>query len=249
MKDNVLILTTGSSGSSVLAGIIATQGYWTGNETKKLNFDTFENAELVDLNMEILAASSFKRHDCNDLPQPSIKAIKQLTTHIDLKPFNNFIEKCSRHQPWLWKDPRLSFTIHFWAQIMEINSYKYILMDRDPIQSYTGLILNRKVPMSFTEQSRINQNYIKSCKLFFQDQDKDLPYFRCTFEDLIINPVNLLQRLNTFLDTNMDLQNVKSVYRGDLYYKRYSKLDFLKAKAQYAYWRYFIKDFVTFPRE
>ena len=248
MKSNIIILTTGSSGSSVLAGIIATQGYWLGDETKKLKFDTFENAELVDLNMEILAASGFSRRDCNDLPPPSIDAIKQLITRIDLKPFNNFIEKCSRHQPWLWKDPRLSFTIHFWAQIMKNSSCKYILMDRDPFQSYAGLILSRKVPMSFTEQSRINQNYLESIKSFFS-QYKDLTCFQCKFEDLILDPVNLLDRLNNFLGTKINMRDVKSVYHAKLYRTRYSKLDFLKAQMIYTYWRYITREFITFPRQ
>ncbi len=246
MKDNVIILTTGSSGSSVLAGIINTQGYWAGDTTKKLSFDTFENTELVDLDIEILEASGFKREDCNDLPPPSIQKIKKLVDSIDLKPFKQFIEKCDQHRPWLWKDPRLSFTIHFWAEVMNADSCKYILMDRDPHQSYAGLILNRKVPMNFAEQSQINNNYIESSEEFLRG--RKLPYFQCTFEDLILKPENLLQELNRFLNVNIELSHVKSVYRGKLYQWRYSKLDFLRARLIYAYWRYVTRDFVKFPR-
>jgi hypothetical protein len=69
MKSNIVILTTGSSGSSVRAGIIATQGYWLEYKTKKLDFDTYENARLVNLNMYLLRASGLKRRDCNDFPR------------------------------------------------------------------------------------------------------------------------------------------------------------------------------------
>jgi hypothetical protein len=47
MRKNVIILTSGLSGSSVLAGLIANAGYWVGDETfKKDDYDTFENREL-----------------------------------------------------------------------------------------------------------------------------------------------------------------------------------------------------------
>ena len=247
MKSDLIILTTGSSGSSVLAGIIATQGYWLGYKTKKLNFDTYENARFVDLNMYLLRASGFKRRDCNDLPPPSIEAIKKLAERIDLKPFQDFLKECNNHQPWLWKDPRLSFTIHFWAQVMDMSPCKFILIDRDPGQGYAGLILNRKVPMSFGEQSQISKNYIDSCNLFLDTQGLDC--IRLKFEDLILNTDDVLAQVNSFLNISLSMENIRSVYKGRLNRLRYSRVDLAKAKLIYLYWRYLKGDHIKFPRE
>ena len=49
MKKNVIILTSGMSGSSVLANLISQAGYWLGDETSKAPFETYENKELIDL--------------------------------------------------------------------------------------------------------------------------------------------------------------------------------------------------------
>ncbi|MFX0195821.1 MAG: hypothetical protein ACFFCW_06845 [Candidatus Hodarchaeota archaeon] len=246
MRKNIIILTTGASGSSVLTGLISTQGYWLGEETKKIDFETYENAELVDLNIRILYASGFKRSDCNDLPPPSIAAIEKLSQSINLRPFLDFLERCKNHQPWVWKDPRLSFTIHFWAQLTDLSACRFIFIDRDPYQSYAGLILSRRVPMSFKDQIQINRNYTKSCNQFFKD--RGLRPFKCTFEDLILDPENLLQKLNSFLELQIDLDHLKSIYDGRLFMKRYSKLDFIEAKLIYLFFRYARQDYIRFPR-
>ena len=44
--DNVIILTGGLTGSSVLAGVLAAAGYWSGEDTfKKRDYNTYENAD------------------------------------------------------------------------------------------------------------------------------------------------------------------------------------------------------------
>jgi hypothetical protein len=113
-----------------------------------------------------------------------------LAERIDLKPFRDFLKEYNNHQPWLWKDPQLSFTMHFWAQVVDISPCKFILIDRDPGQSYAGLILNGEVPVSFGEQSQISKNYIDSCNLFLDARRLDC--VRLKFEDLILNIDHIL---------------------------------------------------------
>src|ERR1700686_3366711 len=60
MKHNVIILTSGLTGSSVLTGLIARAGYWPGDRThKKKEFDTYENEELIDLNRRIFEQANY----------------------------------------------------------------------------------------------------------------------------------------------------------------------------------------------
>lgn len=246
MRNNVIILTAGSSGSSVLTGLIASQGYWIGEETKQLQFDTYENAALVDLNIKILKASGFNRYDCNDIPAPDIERIKDVAATADLEPYKAFLEKCATNTPWLWKDPRLSFTIHFWAKITDLRSARYLFIDRDPVQSWIGMILSRKVPMSYLNQQKINNNYKQSCQNYFHEYN--IPFAAYAFEDLLLNPTGLVKNINTELKTNLSLKDITSLYKGRLYRKRYNFLSYLKAKLFYMI--YTMKgDRIHFPRE
>ena len=246
MLSNLIIFTTGSSGSSVLAGLIAKQGYWIGDETKKLSFNTYENAELVDLNMRLLAESGFKKRDCNDLPPPSIDAIGRLAARIDPAPFQTFLGKCENHRPWLWKDPRLAFTIHFWDKLSDFKGVKFIFIERDPTQSYSGLILKRKVPMSFKELMKINRNYKRGIDKFLKKGN--LPLFQTSFEQLLCSPELTLQRINKYLGTQIIMENLMSIYKGPLYRLRYSRFDYIKARLGYLVYRYIRSDYIKFPR-
>jgi len=55
MRKNIIILTHGWTGSSVFAALLGRAGYWLGSSTvKNKDYDTFENAELVARNRELL---------------------------------------------------------------------------------------------------------------------------------------------------------------------------------------------------
>src|ERR1700704_5548430 len=51
---NVVILTVGWSGSSMLAGLLRAAGFWTGTTVRNTDYNTYENAELVRLNRKLL---------------------------------------------------------------------------------------------------------------------------------------------------------------------------------------------------
>ena len=55
MRKNIIILTHGWTGSSVSAALLGRAGYWLGSSTvQKRDYDTFENADLVARNQELL---------------------------------------------------------------------------------------------------------------------------------------------------------------------------------------------------
>lgn len=243
---NLIVFTTGSSGSSVLTGLIATQGYWLGDSTKQLKFDTYENSELVDLNIKILKMAGFNRYDCNDIPGPSIDKISKLPETIDLSEFQAFIDKCNNHSPWIWKDPRLSYTIHFWAKFSDVLKAENIFIDRDPKQSYSGLLLSRNVPMGYIQQKEMNENYLKSVKVYLKNNNLDMDEY--LFEDLILDPEAFIKKLNDRLELKIQFKDVLQIYKGRLYKKRYSSIDYGLARLKYLFYRHLKRDYITFPR-
>lgn len=244
--DNMIVLTTGASGSSVLAGLLSSQGYWLGEETKKLRFNTYENARLVDLNMELLSLSGYSHRDGNDIPPPDVEAIERLQTEIDTTRFDRFMETCSRNSPWLWKDPRLSYTIHFWKKYETVRAADYVFIGRDSRQSYAGLLLSRKVPLSPAEHDLMNRNYTVSIDRFVDGYQ--IPVHNCLFEDMILEPENFLQDLNRRFELGLGMEDLLAVYKGALYRKRYSGIDCIRARIAYWAYRYLRGDHIRFPR-
>lgn len=243
---NIIIFTTGASGSSVLAGLLGSQGFWLGHQTAKLQFDTYENAELVDLNVQILRKSGYPRRDANDLPPPDVRRIEDLIKTEDLGPYRAFVKECENHRPWLWKDPRLAYTIYFWRHIVDVKSVKFVVITREFDQAYAGLIHSRKVYMSPKQYKQINDNYIKAIDLFFEKMGTRSTV-SLTFEDLILFPQRMMQLMNEALETSLSVEALERVYKGKLYKRRYHRVDYFRALGKFII-KKAIGDVERFPR-
>src|SRR5215472_2573129 len=100
MKKNVIILTSGLTGSSVLTGLIARAGYWTGDRThKKKEYDTYENEELIDLNRLIFEQAAYHGNYLMDFSPDVLARIGSLSSKDSR--FAQFVQKCDQHVPWV----------------------------------------------------------------------------------------------------------------------------------------------------
>lgn len=247
MKENVIILTGGLSGSSVLAGLIARKGYWLGHDTKVIKrYQTNENSRLVDLNIEILKRSGYGWDDAMDIPPPSIPDILAVAEQPDLDPFKSFLCECNANSPWLWKDPRLSYTIFFWKDFIDLNNCKFILMSRSVEQAWTGSVLKGKMPIAFSDLETVETNCVRHSEAFLKQENID--FFRVTFEDLIVTPDDTIEKINAFLEIDLDIHDFNSIYKGPVRKLRWSKSDFFAAQCKFAYYKYLKRDTIIFPR-
>ncbi len=245
-RQNLVILTGGLNGSSVLAGLISQGAYWLGDETAQVAYETFENQELVERNRDILAASGYGWDDPGDLPPPSIEAIIAAADEVDPAPYRALLERCEANQPWLWKDPRLCFTMHFWQRLHDFRSCKFIIMERELDQSWTGLVMRGKVRMPYDKFLQIQANTSEASRAFLAEHG--IPYHRLTFEDLIVTPERALAGLNDFLDLELTLDDLTRVYRGQLYRRRWSRLDFAKGRLKLAICQHVLRQVLEFPQ-
>ena len=80
---------------------------------------------------------------------------------IDTRPYQQFVDKCNEHRPWIWKDPRLWLTIRFWQHLLNPKDCKFILLTRDPLQTWISLTLRRQITTyrySRSYEQRIQQS-------------------------------------------------------------------------------------------
>src|SRR5262249_53751564 len=92
MKKNIIILTSGLSGSSLLTGFIARGGYWTGDTTfSKHDYDTFENQELIDLNKKLFQEAEFTGNYAFEFSAEAMERITGLASRIDCGPYQSFV--------------------------------------------------------------------------------------------------------------------------------------------------------------
>jgi hypothetical protein len=231
MKPNVVILTSGLAGSSVLTGLVARAGYWTGDATfKKEDYDTYENQELVALNQRLFREVDYAGDHTVRFSPEGIQRIAEAYGKIDAKPYSTFLEKCEQHRPWVWKDPRLWLTIRFWQHLLDLDHCRFVLLNRDIFQTWVSITLRRQI-QSYAYLDRYMDG-VKNSLVEFLRSNK-LSYLDLEYEDLILRPDTTIERLNTFLGTSLSIGDLQQVYTKPLYKRPRAWLDYPKAMLIY----------------
>jgi len=229
---NALILTAGLTGSSVVAGMLVQAGYWAGDDTaRKPDYDTFENAQLVALNSRIIAASGYPdRFDRRFDPDLLAGAIDRLRG-IDPAPYRDFIGCCAGHTPWVWKDPRFWLTIRVWANLLNRDGLRIILVSRESGQSWISHTLRRQIQTP--RYCRAYMQGIRASLLAFIAEAR-VPHLEIVYEDLLRDPARVTRALCTLLGAEITVDHLQTVYRGRLGRRQHGVPSMLRAGLIYA---------------
>jgi len=214
-KYNVVILTSGLSGSSVLAGLIARGGYWTGESTHKKpgEYETHENEELIRLNRRLFNEAGYAGNYTMEFSSEPFASLKGLQTSIDLQPYRDFIARCDQHRPWLWKDPRLWLTIYFWKDLLPLQNCRFVLITRSYFNCWVSQTLRRHI-RSYGSMKRYEQSVRESLTAFLAANG--LQYLRLTYEDLIGKPEPSINALNSFIGASLTPKDLAEIYSQPL---------------------------------
>lgn len=230
-RKNIVILTVGLTGSSVLTALLARAGYWLGEATKKKPaYDTFENSSLVDVNKQIFRAAGYAGQYEMEFSQGAIDLIEQSAGRLDLDPYHKFVSMCDKNSPWVWKDPRLWLTIRFWDKVTDISKYQFIVVTRDYTQTWISTLLMRQIH-SYSYCQRYTEQVNNSIVDFLSKNKAD--FIKVGFEDLICHPELAIAQLNRFLNTSLSVDDLKAVYHKPLYKKPRGFLDLARAMLIY----------------
>jgi hypothetical protein len=215
MKRNVIILTSGLTGSSVLTGLICRAGYWAGESTqKKEDYDTYENRELIQLNLSFFELVGYTGNYTMEFSEKTIQRINSLAGKIDDREYKLFLRRCNEHRPWIWKDPRLWLTIRFWKNLLDLEDCKFIFLTRGLMQSWVSATLRRQI-WTYRDYVAYEERIKSSLLSFFADNS--LPYLHVRYEELIMHPAETIHELNGFLATRLTIEDLKVVYHKPLF--------------------------------
>jgi hypothetical protein len=213
-KRNVIILTSGITGSSVLAGFLSQSGYWAGDVTHKKEYDTYENEELVQLNLRIFQQAGYTGDYLTEFASDALVRIGSLSGAIDDTPYRQFLTKCDDHRPWIWKDPRLWMTIYFWKSLLNLDECRFILLTRDFVQAWLSGTLRRHI-ISYHAFKNYEESIKDSIVAFLKSNG--LPYLHVTYEKLIAQPDETIRELSNYLEADLTVNDLKAVYHKPLY--------------------------------
>lgn len=228
---NIVVLTTGLSGSSVVTGFLAQKGYWLGDKTifksnASGHYETYENERLVELNDQLLATLDIELNESSWYDADLFERIQKSSKEVDTKEFIEFINYCQQHGKWIWKDPRLWITMGFWGELLQSHDIKYIVISRQPVSLWVSLMNKRQIvsysKLKISERSSHDRiiRYLVDC---------DFPNVTINYDTLVEHPKAEIHRLNYFLNSNYTLKTFHDLYKGKVGGKTFSNKNFIKA--------------------
>jgi len=167
--NNIIILGSGRSGTSMVAGTVASNGYYRGEKpipiTPSNPKGLFEDFEINDINEGILSSveSDSPFSVLRNFFSRDLKRGQMWLTKLPIKPIffvDSNIERKIRsvvgHEPYCFKDPRFSYTLPIWRPFL--TNVAYICVFRDPASTAE----------SITRECR-ERNYLKNLNIDFGD--------------------------------------------------------------------------------
>lgn len=222
---NVIILTTGISGSSVITGLLAKAGLWAGDETVfKDNitgtYETFENKKLVELDELLIKSAGLEYDEKARYDEGGREKFHKLYNAIDISRYQDFITECNLHSPWIWKDPRLFLTIGFWINLIDKSNTKVIVLHRNVYELWKSQAIKRVI---YSYRYLRNSEYKTRHDLLSYLEDNQVSYMSVEYDQFVKKPSEYIDKFNNYLSINLKTENWGQIYRptGRFYqYKR-----------------------------
>lgn len=209
MPKNVVIVGMARSGTSFTASIFAKLGYFVaidpeselegGNKYNPGGY--WESSRLVQNNTEVLKAVNFNCHntwtsdEINDGQADQIATLQHEYSHKE------FLRQYNAHQPWMWKDPRLCYTLGYWWPLMDRETTGILLLTREPEEIYRSFLRIKWQKGIFNDKEafirRIN-DHIKFAKWCISK--KDIPHIEIDYSDYATQPDETARKLSEFFD-------------------------------------------------
>ncbi|MGS2724270.1 sulfotransferase [Porticoccus sp. GXU_MW_L64] len=215
---NIIILGMPRSGTSMLSSIFVNHGYYVASDSDSVrapdhfNPDGYwESDQLTKFNAEVLKISGFQHDNTwmyDSILSDHIKNIKNIKKKAHHK---NFVEFYYKNAPWVWKDPRLCYTLEYWWPLVAENT-KVILIERDRKAIFNSFVRVRWKKKSRKDRDdaykRIRNHIGQAVKTL---QEYDIPHLRLRYEDFQNHPELVLREISEF--SNVEI--TQSVYKKE----------------------------------
>jgi hypothetical protein len=146
MPKNVIILGMARSGTSLTASIFASHGYYVDEEeaiTPKNHTNPkglWESMGLLALNEKLLRATGFARDNTWRYQAITGEQVAALAKVEPGEEHRDFLRRFEAHAPWVWKDPRLCYTLANWWPLLDHDNTLVLLVLRDPAAIYSSFV-------------------------------------------------------------------------------------------------------------
>lgn len=150
---NVIILGSGRSGTSMVAGVLAKAEYQVGNNYLGQNNSNpkgfFEDYEVNTINEDILSLviphypEIIRKQFFPSMTYYRARWLARIKPGVAMKTkplINERIKKIINNKPFCYKDPRFSYTLPVWRPFLNTKETVFICVFREPFNTATSIV-------------------------------------------------------------------------------------------------------------
>ncbi len=221
MPRSVIVLGMPRSGTSMVAGVFAHQGYFVAKDAEhELRTEDEHNPggyweadTFVEMNAEVLSEGGFPFHNTWLFEQMTDVAAERITRLSPLPAHERFVEEYESRAPWLWKDPRLCYTLPYWWPMVDPDRTGVVIVRRDPEAIYQSFVrLGWREPSAAAREDVLSRvdHHMRAARAAVAS--RSIPFEEVAYEDFKARPREIADKLSRLLDL--------SLTPGDLGYSR-----------------------------
>jgi hypothetical protein len=214
---NILIVGAPRSGTSLTAGAFARHGYFIGRiEEEHMRegdagnpFGYFEADDVIDANVELFEAAGFPHHNTwlfDEIGEDAIRRIDELEPRGEHR---KLMALYDTHAPWVWKDPRLCFTLGYWWKIVDPARTGVVLVRRDFDQIYTSFRRRGWCREGEAVRAALEERIERHLQAAQETiQRLDIPHIAVEYAECTEDPEAVSRHLTEFTGTTFDPANL-----------------------------------------
>lgn len=212
LPKNVIVVGMPRSGTSLLAGIFARRGWFVSDDpdTELRSGDQhnpggyWEAHTLTRLNAQVFAAAGYLENTSwlgEPIPDEAAERIPRLAP---LEGHRELVARYLAHRPWLWKDPRLCYTLGYWWPLLDPGETCVLLTRRDPEaiwQSFTRLHWREATPEAKQDVLMRIHGHLRAAESAIGRLS--IPHQEVLYEDFAADPHGMARRLSDFVGVRL----------------------------------------------
>jgi hypothetical protein len=217
MPKNVLVVGVPRSGTSMTSYVFASQGYFAatdpeselrgGDENNPTGY--WEAAGLIEANVDVFKAVGYPNHntwlfDAITADQAErIAAVTPIDNHKDL------VERYNANSPWIWKDPRLCYTLAYWWPLLNHKTTAVLLLTRNAEHVFKSFLRMgwRKSATDHDEVVARLAAHISAAEHAIRELH--IPHIEVAYEDFESKPEETARKISDFFGLTLASQDLK----------------------------------------
>lgn len=144
MPRNIIVVGTPRSGTSLAASIFARQGHFVADDESAQLRDPdhfnpggyWEAEPLIEANVRLFDRVGFEHHNTWIFDPISAEQAGRISSLLPTDEDRELVARFEAHRPWVWKDPRLCYTLGYWWPLVDRVSTVVLFVRRDPEETF-----------------------------------------------------------------------------------------------------------------